>query len=328
MTTSTKSKSPKSLASKSPAPKSRKSAAPPAPPEVPTTTPAIEDDEPTAYSLTAQVQAHGAATADEVFALIDRDRTSLIEDGAQVATARIDTDCARIYGRASDFYKTATPAQRRALRGLSMDIMRVVIWAARQGQTLYEQRRLAESAGAGRQEQRQTQAAALRQQGLITRQQLATLLRQAAGGNEQRLADIVRAYGRISTPEELAQALAELVKLGQKYAGASDAALKRRAATAGLDAAYLQECAALAGRVADQLKTAEATREAPLVSQADIDLWDGVNLYLLGSVIELFAVGNQIDPTVPRLMPISLRSWFVPSRKPKTAAPEPTPPAV
>lgn len=326
MTTTAKSKSPKSSSRKSTS--GRSAAKAPVAPEVPPVTPAGEEGEPTAYSLAAQVQSHGAATEAEVFALIDRDRASLIADGAQVATPRIDTDCARVYGRASDFYKTATPEQRRALRGFSADLVRLVVWAARHGQQLYEQRRLADSAGTARQEQRQTQATVLRQQALTKRQQLTALLRLAAGGNAQHLADIVRAYGRISTPEELAQALAELVKLAQKFAAASDAALKRRAATAGLDATYLEECAALARRVADQLKTAEATREAPFVSQADIDLWDGVNLHLLGSVIELFAVANQIEPTVPRLAPISLRSWFVPARKAKPAAPEPKPPAV
>lgn len=113
-----------------------------------------------------------------------------------------------MYGLASDFCKSATLEQWRALRGGPADLARIAIWAARHGQERHEQRRLADSAGASRQEQRQEQAVVLRQQAPAS-EQLATLLRLAVGGNEKHAADITRAYGRIATPEQLAQALAE-----------------------------------------------------------------------------------------------------------------------
>ena len=291
--------------------------------KTPATTPT--DEAPTVYILDDLAKSHGPATEDEVFALVDRDRPSLVADGAKVGTPRISTDSARIYGRASDFFASATPVQKSALRGFSADLTRIAIWAALRGQELYEQRRRADSAGASRQEQRQEDGRALRQQAVARREQLATLLRLAAGGNEQHEADIARAYGRIATPEELAQALDELVKLGQKYLGSGNPALKRRSAIAGLDAAYLTEAAALAKSARDRLKVATASREAPVVSQADIDLWDGVNLYLLERIIDLFEVGNQLEPTVPRLLPVSLRYWFKPAAK-KAATPEPESP--
>ena len=246
-----------------------------------------------------------------------------------MATSRIDTDCARLYGRAGDFYKSASESQRQALRGFSPDLLRVALWSARHGQQLFEQRRLASDAGTSRQEQRQLEAQSLRQHALARRDQLAALLRLATGGNSQHGAEITRAYGRIASPEELGQALEDLIKLGRRFLSSSDAALTRRAAAAGLDAAYLDEAAALAQTARAQLRTAEAPREAPEGSQSEVDLWDGVNLFLLASVIELFDVANQLDPTVPRLIPAALRNWFgrsAPAKKPKAPAPEPTPP--
>ena len=293
--------------------------------------PAPEAAEPAAYSLSELVARYGEATADEVFARVDREPLALVDAGSQVATTRIDTDCARLYGRAGDFYKSASPQQRQALRGFSPELLRLALWSARHGQELFEQRRLASDAGASRQEQRQVQAQALRQQAMARRDQLAALLRLAAGGNAQHTAEITRAYGRIASPEELAQALEDLTELGRRYLGGSDAALARRAAAAGLETAYLDQTAELAETARSQLRTAEAPREAAAGSQSEVDLWDGVNLFLLESIIELFDVANQVDPTVPRLVPLALRSWFgrgATVKKPRSPAPEPTlPPA-
>lgn len=291
--------------------------------------PALQATEPAAYSLSELVARYGEATAEEVFARVDREPLALVDAGSQVATSRIDTDCARLYGRAGDFYNSASPQQRQALRGFSPELLRLALWSARHGQQLFEQRRLASDAGTARQEQRQVQAQSLRQQALARRDQLAALLRLAAGGNSQHGAEIMRAYGRIASPEELAQALDDLTKLGRRYLSGSDAALTRRAAAAGLDAAYLDEAAALAKTARAQLRTAEAPRGAAEGSQSEVDLWDGVNLFLLASVIELFDVANQLDPTVPRLIPLALRTWFGRSaavKKPKAPAPEPTAP--
>jgi hypothetical protein len=62
------------------------------------------------------------------------------------------------------------------------------------------------------------------------------------------------------------------------------------------------------------------------VAQADVDYWDGINLALLGQLIDLFEAGHQTDPTVPRLVSIALRSYFSPNKKAKPApATKPTP---
>jgi len=44
------------------------------------------------------------------------------------------------------------------------------------------------------------------------------------------------------------------------------------------------------------------------VSQTDVDLWDGRANTLLRRMIGLYEAALAVDPTVPRLVPIALRS--------------------
>jgi hypothetical protein len=285
-------------------------------------------EEPTTYTLSELVDRFGSATEAEIFACVTGDRAGLIADGAEVATSRIETDCARLYGLAGDFYEKADGRQKQALRGFSEDLLRMAAFAARRGQELAEARRLDGERGADRQAQRQGAAYVLRQSAVARRDQLAALLRLASGGNAELLADIERRIGRIASPELLAQALSELGALGRRFLKSGDAALRQRAASAGLDAAFLDDTEALARRVPTELKAAAAARESSPVAQSEVDLWDGVNLFLLERILELFEVARAIEPTVPRLLPISLRGWFgraVKSRAPNAPPAPPTP---
>ena len=284
-------------------------------------------EQPVTYTLSELAVRYGTASEAEIFSYVTRDRTELIADGADVATSRIETDCARLYGLAGDFYARADARQQRALRGFGEELLRIAIFAARHGQELAEARRRDKSSEAGRQAQRQDMAQTLRQSAVARRDQLTALLRLAAGGNAALEADIDRRIGRIASPELLSQALDALSELGRRFLKSGDAALKLRAGRAGLDAAYLDETGTLSRRIATELKSADAAREQTGVVQAEVDLWDGVNLFLIERIIELFEVAHAIEPTVPRLVPLSLRGWFGRSPKPKTPDAPPSLPA-
>ena len=62
--------------------------------------------------------------------------------------------------------------------------------------------------------------------------------------------------------------------------------------------------AALAVR--ETAKAADA-RSVAKVRQLEIDLWDGVNLHLLGEVIHAFEGAHDMDASIPRLVPIATR---------------------
>lgn len=42
----------------------------------------------------------------------------------------------------------------------------------------------------------------------------------------------------------------------------------------------------------------------------DCDLWDGVNLLLLERVMSLVNTAHELEPSIPRLNPIALRTYF------------------
>lgn len=91
------------------------------------------------HTLPELVKELGEATEEEVAHYIEgKTDAELIEEGADVGTTRIDTDAARLYGLASDFFKKATPEQRGAVMGVSPAYLRVGAWAALQGSLQYE----------------------------------------------------------------------------------------------------------------------------------------------------------------------------------------------
>ena len=47
-----------------------------------------------------------------------------------------------------------------------------------------------------------------------------------------------------------------------------------------------------------------------MVSGAEVDRWDGINLVLLRRLVRVFEAAHAVDNTVPRLTPIALRTIF------------------
>jgi len=57
----------------------------------------------------------------------------------------------------------------------------------------------------------------------------------------------------------------------------------------------------------------------PKATQANLDLHDGINVVILGQIIRAFERAHDLDPTIPRLVPISTRRLF--NRKPAKKGP-------
>ena len=58
------------------------------------------------------------------------------------------------------------------------------------------------------------------------------------------------------------------------------------------------------------------------MAQADVDLWDGINLLLLERILDLFDVGHTLENSVPRLIPMALRRFYQ-SGSPSKLKPQP-----
>ena len=273
-----------------------------------------------AYTLAQLVDRHGGpegTTEAQVFARVGAGRAELAAIGAQVATARISTEAARIYGQVSDFWPGASAAQRQALRGFSDTLLRLCVWSAWHGDRLWTARDQEQTAARAQQGTRVTTADGVRSHALTLRDQWRTTLRLVSGGTPVLDDAIEAAYGTLETPGRLAEAIRRLAALGEAWQ--RDKALAPRCSDAGIDAAFVADTRAFAATIEPTLAAGQAVRESPRVAQAEVDLWDGVNLLLLDRVLDLFAVATRLDPMVPRLQPISLRNWFNPQRPKKSA---------
>ena len=99
-----------------------------------------------------------------------------------------------------------------------------------------------------------------------------------------------------------------------------DPGLAGRLELGNLDAAYADELEAAAKSVRTTAAGAGRPRAGTRATQAALDREDGVNVLLLGQIIRAFDGAHNIDPTVPRLVPISTRRLF--NRNTKKKKPE------
>jgi len=242
----------------------------------------------------------------------------LVEPGATIASSRIVVDCARLYQEGWNWFATAPAGQRKKLRGMSEDLF---VLAIHQALSLEHMRQTREgtstgdgSVRAGR-ERAATEAFSA---GVSLRDQASTVLRDAVGLDGPRRAEVDEVVGTAESVDALCSGLKGLGELIQRWLGSGDQVLLDQLKLANVDGDYAQE-------LFDARATARATATeaglrtgSPKASQAELDREDGINILLLGRIIRAFEAGHNIDPTIPRLVPISTRRLF--NRKRKKAA--------
>ena len=284
--------------------------------------PAAEPETQQTHTLPNLVKSLGTSTEEEVGHYIEgMSKEELTYEGSRVGTERIDTDAARLYGIASAFFKTATEDQLNALMGVSVDHVRVGAWAALQGSQRYEALQKNKRKGGATKEQLAIAAEKVRSQAMMRRKALRTGLRVLAAGDETLLAKIDHANGTAKEPKSLAEALSALAAVGDQMLHKPSASLKLRLAKSRLTKAMLDNDRALAAQVRETGEEAQGVVAGGDVSQSSVDYWDGINLFLLGSLMDVFESGHALDPEIPRLNPIALMSYY--SRK-RTSKPAPT----
>ena len=101
--------------------------------------------------------------------------------------------------------------------------------------------------------------------------------------------------------------MARLVVIGREIVGHKKDAVAARAKLARLQAAYLDEAENLAKEVRATARAATARGASTKAAQGDIDFLDGVNLRLLGDMIDAFESAHDLDPSIPWLVPIATR---------------------
>jgi hypothetical protein len=299
----------------------------------PGTDPEEEFDATAVFSIEQLLERHGTATVAEVNAYLEGDTLEkLIAEGASVATPRLTRDGARIWGTVSAFFLRATPAQRAYVPFITDDFLRVAIWSTSQGQVAFAAMKNVSTTIAAVRTGRNTGNDQLRRLGGERRDVLYSGLRGLAGRKGDLRSQVEEVYRGSNRPADIAATLRELVRIGRLVlADASPAIVQRRRGSL-ITAELLTESEALATQVESSGEEAAAVPVSPPVVQADVDLWDGRNLAFLEVAIDAFETGHAVDPGIPRLIPISLRSWLGRRRserkaQPAPGTPRPTPPA-
>jgi hypothetical protein len=290
----------------------------------PITPPAAPDDPP-AHTLPSILDALPAPDPDLEAALLEgATDASLVAVGRTIASPHLITDERRLYSIALDVWQGATPEQKDHLRGFSEELLSVAVaHAIKLEKMATAHGDLADATGISR-EARNAVARKAFAAGLILRDQAAKVLRGVAGHDEALLAKVDGATGTAESGTALAKGLSELAKLGHKLLAHKKDAVAGRAKLMRLDAPYVAAIEAAAAEVSDTAEQAAARSGGKAVTQGALDREDGVNALLLGHIIDMFEAAHDLDPTIPRLVPIATRRLFGKHTRTTKAAPEVT----
>jgi hypothetical protein len=236
----------------------------------------------------------------------------LVKIGRTIRTERILVDTARIYASAWAWWKDASQEERSMLRGASEELL---VLAIHQALELERMRAVREGAAAAE----ETSRAALEKEaelavatGLALRDQAYDAMRDAAGQDAKLRTEVAAAVGTAENEEALALGLESLARVLNEWLQPKkgESAITVRLSLANLDRDYATALHGAALRVRTTAAKVGGIAPNSKVTQGDLDRADGINVLLLGQLIRAFDGAHNINPTVPRLVPISTRRLF------------------
>jgi hypothetical protein len=286
--------------------------------------------EPATYTIEKLKTCCQDVTEKDVMIFVSRySQQTLVDMGDDVRTSRITTDGTRLYGISMDFITKATADQKKAVRGLSLAMVKAAIWSMIHGDDLYNARRKAKSKKQNTQTELAAAAEEQRENVLAERKVLISTLNVLAAGDPVWVTRIINAQGSIATPESLSQSIEDLSDVTKKMLDDTTPDMVGRRRILEISDDWTTDLDDLGKAVETYVETATEAGSATttaLVSQAEVDYWDGINLVLFCLILDIHESGHRKDPSVPRLVPISLYKWYTSSaRKPKPSD-ETTPP--
>jgi hypothetical protein len=245
---------------------------------------------------------------------------ALVERGSHIRSEKIRTDMVRLCGTAAEFYPRATPAQRKLLLGFSSALLSVTVHSGVKLGEMLDQRGSTVGNREGTLAADTVTAATVYREGMSERERLATALETAVNGEPALESRVESAHARVTDHATLATSLLALVKLGRDLVLDKASPIGQQLAEGGLTQAELDELEALAKRVQSSGAAAGGARTTGPISQAAIDLQDGVCLEYLERTMKIWNGAHERDPSIPQLLPIATRALFSPTRKKPAAA--------
>ncbi|MDC3956440.1 hypothetical protein [Polyangium jinanense] len=245
----------------------------------------------------------------------------LMERGSQIRSEKILTDLVRFGGIVGEFWPKATPAQKRHLLGFSEPLLKVFV---HEGKKLADMVAQFDGATDAREASRAAAIAVADQayrDGMEERDRLVTALDGVSHlepGLDER---VTKATGRVTDFTTLAQSLTSLLKVAKDIRQNPLSKAAKQLEDGGLDTAQIIAFEDMAAKVKSTGELASGARTKGPITQADLDLQDGICLSQMERVMKVFNRAHERDPSIPRLTPIATRRLFVSSRKRAEDAP-------
>ena len=283
------------------------------------------------YQWPEVVRAVGPATdADRKLFAVRAAPDHLLALGTKIASQHILTDALRWAGILADFVRTAPPELQREARGFAPGLLRVFVAEADKLRGMYGRYSSEKSAQRSTLAVGAATAQALHKEAVARRKQLRSVLLAVVEGDITLTQRLAAAYGTIDE-NGVGGSLRALCKLARELLADHD--LGPTLSAGAVDLAYLSALESLGTRVEGSRADVSGARSRVAVSQSELDVQDGACLLLMDRLRSLMGAAHEVNPLLPKLEPITTRSYFSPNKpkakKPAAPAPKDAPrPAV
>jgi hypothetical protein len=254
----------------------------------------------------------------------------LLALGTKIASQHILTDALRWAGILADFVRTTAPELQREARGFAPGLLRVFVAEADKLRGMYARYSSEKSAQRSTLAVGAATAQALHKEAVARRRQLRSVLLAAVAGDITLTQRLAAAYGTIDE-NGVGGSLRALCGLARELLADRD--IGPTLSAGAVDHAYLSALESLGTRVDGSRAEVSGARSRVAVSQSELDVQDGACLLLMDRLRSLMAAAHEVNPLLPKLEPITTRSYFSPNKpkakKPAAPAPKEAPrPAV
>lgn len=243
------------------------------------------------------------------------------EQGRKISSSKVLVDTERIFGLAYATWSKASDDQKDLLVGFSEELLAAGV---DQALALRAANSTVDDEAHGDKSARKAGDTSVRlatAPGLLLRDQAVAVLRTIAGPDEAMKERISISVGDAATPENLANGLERVAELGKEWVESPEPTISSLVKATRVGATYFDRLTAASAAIRTAVEGARPRLTTSKVSQGDIDVLDGLVLRIVSDMIHAFSAAQDIDGTIPTLVPIATRRLLASQNKRKPKEP-------
>lgn len=257
------------------------------------------------HTAASLVERHGASDRETIQSYVWGLSThELYARGRRVTSPSLVKAGVSILGEASDFILVASPAQKALLASIDGRFLSAAASLLREVEVVHGQLSRRQDARKSRRGAKQTAQDKLMTEGRARRDLYRANLVACSGDDAAWKGRIEDACSSVQTPAELADSLDALAQEG----AALLRHIKSEKRPCALDDDYIAAIKASATALRDGTADSRGVESKLGVQRGDLDWWEGVGVWFLKTLRDVFVKAHGIDPGVPKLNPGALRS--------------------